>query len=84
MGFSDDLQAETRARSKCKLEAVRENMSAEDRASLDAAMENIDFVPTEVIIRALKRDPNNPLIGRKVVLKHRQRECSCFDGGATS
>lgn len=84
MGFSDDLQAETRSTNICKMEGVRANMEADDVASLDAAMDNLDLVSTEVIIRALKRNPDNPLIGRKVVLRHRQRECSCFNGGSMS
>ena len=81
MGFEDDLAAEKRSTNRCKIDGVRERMNKEDRASLDAAMDDHDRIPTEVIIRALKRDPNNPLIGRKVVIKHRQRECSCFNEG---
>lgn len=79
MGFSDDLVAEARA-PKCKISAVREKMDKVDQKALDAAMENRDNVPTEVIIRALGRAQSDVKIGRKVVLKHRDKMCSCFEG----
>ena len=79
MGFEDDLKAETRAKQSCKIADAKEKMDATDRKVLDAAMDNRDKIPTEVIIRALNKDPDIPTIGRKATLKHREGRCSCFD-----
>lgn len=79
VGFEDDLKAETRAKRSCKIAEAKEKMDATDRKVLDAAMDNREKIPTEVIIRALNKDPEAPVIGRKVVNKHREGRCSCFD-----
>ena len=78
MGFQDDLVAETRAGRTCKIATVREGMSKEDLEALDRAMMDRDKVPTEVIIRALNKDPDKPVIGHKAVAKHREQRCFCF------
>jgi len=79
VGFQDDLAAETRATRVCKIATIKVGMSATDRKVLDAAMENRNKVPTEVIIRALNKSQDEVNIGRKVVLKHRDQMCSCFE-----
>ena len=81
MGFSDDLAAETKATSKCKIESVRARMDTVDRKVLDAAMDNREKIPTDVIIRAINKDPENVHVGRKAVMKHRDHLCSCFFNG---
>lgn len=78
MGFEDDLAAETKATKLCKIVSIRERMNDVDRKVLDAAMENRDRIPTEVIIRAINRDPENTPVGRKAVSKHRDQLCTCF------
>ena len=84
MGFQDDLTAETRATHSCKIATIKEKMTAADRKVLDTAMDNLDNVPTEVIIRALNKNPGNPNVGRRVVVKHRDKMCVCFDEAVPS
>jgi hypothetical protein len=79
VGFEDDLAAETRATRACKVATIKERMSATDKKVLDAAMSNRDKVPTEVIIRALNKSQDNVTIGRKVILRHRDQMCTCFE-----
>lgn len=57
-------------------------MSKTDQKVLDEAMRNREKVPTEVIIRALAKSQSDLTIGRKVVLKHRDQMCSCFEPDA--
>jgi hypothetical protein len=75
VALSDSLDLEAIAARKgprCTVCSVREDMTAEDRDALDAALAN-KTIPSSVIGRALRREGHS--IAESTVRRHRSKEC---------
>lgn len=77
MGFADDLEQETR-RQPCRVNLVRDKMSPDDVNAFDEALDNLDGVSNEGILRAVRRNKDLPVLGRRALKNHRDRICPCY------
>jgi len=73
--FEEIAQEAEKRKLPCKFTVVREQLTPEDQAGLDAAMAS--DITTSAIHRVLKK--RDLFVSDHVIMRHRRAECTCAD-----
>lgn len=75
MGLMDDFKAEgTRPRNKCRVALIREQLTPDEAADLDVALQD-PVITAAAIERVLERKGHK--LPQGTVTRHRRKDCSC-------